>query len=448
VRSQIRICSLLLFLGSGSTTEAAQLGPAASRRIEPQSVKATAPQLFEVAARLQRQGDPNKAVVILSLLGRDPNADVRNEARFRHAMLMETAGRYQDAAVLLRKVLDEKPDAVAVRFKLATVLQKLGDEGSALRELRALSTIDLPPTVARFVDRLSASLQASKPLGFQVELALAPDSNINRATRSDTLGTVLGDFTLDDEAKARSGVGAAVRGMAQGRTPLADGLDVVARASGEARLYRDKDFNDISLDVSVGPEFQLGRTQFTMEVGAVQQWYGMERYQFGLRFAGSGTRALGSTSQIRGDAGYRTVNNRLNDLQDGHGLSARVRYEHSLSTNMLISTSLTWDRFTARDDAYSTRFVGGGITAYRDIGRMNVSAGFEGGILKADERLQLLPKVREDKLVRFHLGSVFRQLTYGGFAPMIRLVVERNKSTVEYYDYHRKRTEFGVVRAF
>ena len=35
---------------------------------------------------------------------------------------------------------------------------------AALRELRALRTTDLPPNVARFVDRLSASLQAGKPL--------------------------------------------------------------------------------------------------------------------------------------------------------------------------------------------------------------------------------------------------------------------------------------------
>jgi hypothetical protein len=115
---------------------------------------------------------------------------------------------------------------------------------------------------------------------------------------------------------------------------------------------------------------------------------------------------------------------------------------------MLISASIGWDRFHARDAAYSTRFIGGGVTAYRDIGRVTLSAGVEGGILKADERLLLLPKVREDRLIRFQLSSVFRQLTYRGYSPMIRVVVERNKSTVEFYDYARKRLEVGVVSAF
>jgi len=404
--------------------------------------------MFELAAQLEKRGDSKQASAIFTLLANDPNPDVRNEARYRQALLMEAGGHYQDAAVLLRQVLDAKPDAAATRLKLVTLLQKMGDEGAALRELRAVRTIDLPSTVARFVDRLSASLQASKPLGFQVEIALAPDTNINRATRSDTLGTVLGDFTLGEESKAKSGVGAAIRGMAQARKRLTDGLNIVARTSGEASLYRYKEFNDVLLDLSVGPEFQLGKTRFTAEAGAVQQWYGMSPYQRGFRIAGSATRPVGPTSQVRIDAGVRMVNNRLNDLQDGHGFSARIRYERALSPTTLISASIGVDRFKAQDDAYSTRFLGGGVTAYREVSHMTLSAGVEFGVLNADERLLLLPEAREDRLIRFQLGSAFRQLMVGGFAPMMRLVVERNKSRVEYYDYARRRMEFGVVRAF
>ena len=444
---QAQFLSLMLLLAS-AVSGPAQAASAASGAKRPPSVKANAAQLLQLAAQLERGSERGKAVAILKLLENDPHSDVRNEARYRHAAMMEADARYTEAAVLLRKVLDEKPGAAAARLKLATMLQKMGDEGSALRELRALRTIDLPPTVARFVDRLSASLRATKPLGFQVEAALAPDSNINRATRSDTLGTVLGDFTLGKESKARSGVGMAIRGMAQARQPITSGVELVARASSEVRLYRDKGYNDISLDLSAGPEFQFGSTRFSTEAAIVQQWYGMEPYQFGIRVAGSATHPLGATSQVRGDVGFRTVSNRLNDLQDGHGIAGRVRYERSLSTTLLISASISGDRFHARDDAYSTRFIGGDVTAYRDVGRATLSAGVEAGILKADERLLLLPKARKDRLIRFQFSSVFRQLTYGGFSPMIRIVVERNKSTVEFYDYARKTTEVGVVRAF
>jgi hypothetical protein len=87
-------------------------------------------------------------------------------------------------------------------------------------------------------------------------------------------------------------------------------------------------------------------------------------------------------------------------------------------------------------------------TADRDLGRTTLSAGVEFGRLKADERLLLLPKAREDRLTRFQFGAVYRHLTVAGFAPMTRLVIERNKSSVEFYDYKRVRTEFAISRAF
>ena len=213
-------------------------------------------------------------------------------------------------------------------------------------------------------------------------------------------------------------------------------------------LYRRKDFNDIAAEVSAGPEFKLLGTRFTAEAGYGQRWYGMEPFQNQWRLWASATRPIGTVSQLRLDASYRSTNYKLNDLQDGHGLSAALRFERALSPSTSVSAFVSRDRFSARDDAYSTRSWAAGLTAYRDVGRMTLSLGGELGRLKADERLLLLPEAREDKYSRLTFGAVFRQLTVAGFAPMTRLVLERNKSTVEFYDFKRAHTEFGLSRAF
>ncbi|HXG80371.1 MAG TPA: surface lipoprotein assembly modifier [Sphingomicrobium sp.] len=413
-----------------------------------QHLRLTTSQLFSLAALAQQRGDVATAQSAYRALADNPDPDIRNEARYRHALLLRSAGANKDAAVLLRRIVDDRPDAGAARLQLATTLQALGDEEGAWRELRALRTTELPPTVARFVDRLSASLQATKPLGFQLELALAPNSNINRATRSDTLGTVIGDFTIDDGTKGKSGVGAAIRGAAHARWRLSDRIVLQARASTEASLYRDKDFNDISLDLSAGPEFRLGPSRLSFELGGVRQWYGMRPYQRGVRLAGAASVPIDAVSRARLDLGARLVDNRLNNLQDGKGLGLRLRYERALSADLMVAASLGADRFKARDDAYSTRSWQFGLSAYRDIGRMTVSAGVDIGRVEADERLVLLPEARKDRLTRFTIGIVNRNMTVAGFAPMTRLVMERNKSTVEFYDYKRTRVEFGVTRAF
>jgi hypothetical protein len=79
---------------------------------------------------------------------------------------------------------------------------------------------------------------------------------------------------------------------------------------------------------------------------------------------------------------------------------------------------------------------------------MTLSAGVDVGRLKADDRLALLPRARADRLMRLSFGAVVRRFTVAGFAPVTRLVIERNRSTVEFYDFKRVRTEFGISRAF
>lgn len=410
------------------------------------TVQASAADMLALAERFAGKGEIGKAERILQLLTRDPRAEVRNEARSRLAILYEKLGRDRDAAVLLRAILDEQPDAAAVRIRLALLLQKMGDEEAAHRELRAVRVTDLPPNVARFVDRLAAAAQAHKPLSFQVELALAPDSNINRATRSDTIGTVIGDFEIDEGEK--SGIGVAGRGYAQWRLKLGDHLSLVSRALGDARLYRDSQFDDITAGLSTGPEWQVGTTTLSAEVGASQQWFGNDKFQRSWRLAGTVVQPVDRVSQVRIDVARRWVNDQVNDLRDGSGVSLLARYERALSPRLAIVATGALDRFSAEDAAYSTWSWSAGIAAYREVGRMTWNAGVDYGSLESDERLQLFPHKRDDRLVRLQVGSVFRQFTFAGFAPVARLIYERNKSTVEFYDYRRLRTEFGISRAF
>lgn len=412
----------------------------------PVVVRASAEEMFLLADWLKQSHQDDQADRILNLLSEDPRPEVRNEALFRRSQMLHAKGSTSEAAVLLRRILDDQPNATRARLELAGMLQVMGDEQAALRQLRAVRSADLPPNVARFVDRITASLQASKPFGFQLEVAFAPDSNINRASKSDTLGTVFGDFQLDQQK--HSGIGAALRGMAQARLDLGKEVQIVGRVSSEASLYRDKDFNDIVLDVAAGPEFRLHRTRLNLEAGVSQQWFGMKPYQRTLRLTGSATKPLDGVSLLRIDAGVRKSSFEVNQLQEGRGFSLRARYERSLSPELLVSASLGADRFKARDDAYSTRGWTASVAAYRDLGRMTLNASIDIGRLSADDRLSLLPVAREDKLTRFQIGSVFRQLTFRGFAPMTRLVIERNKSSIEFHDYKRTRTEFGVTRAF
>ena len=411
-----------------------------------QTVSASAAELFVIAEIALQRGHRNQAGQLFEVLSHDPNPDVRNEARFRQALLMEQDGQDRQAAVLLRRVMDDKPDAVAPRLKLAAILQRMGEDDAALRELRALGSSNLPRDVARFVDQLATNLQMTKRFGFQIEAAVAPDTNINRATTSETIGTIFGDFEIDEEAK--SGMGIALRGSARARKDAGDQFSLSARISGEAILYGHPQFNDISLGVAAGPQLSLGRTRISAEAGVAQQWFGMNRFQRTMGVSGSIVHRVSPTSQLRFEPGLRWTNDQINDLRDGRGLSASIRYERALSPRLVVAVRVSADRYKAMDDAYSTRSWLLGMAAYRDMGRMTLTASADFGRLNADDRLLILPQARSDNFTRVSVGGVFRHLTIAGFAPLFRATLERNRSTVAFYDFKRSRTEFGVSRAF
>jgi hypothetical protein len=440
--SQVIASIVVLLLTTAASAPGAAAAPASVK------VVASAGQMLHLADLMVREGKTRGAETIFDLLAHDPDSYVRNEARFRHARLLIALKRHNEAALLLRRLLEEKPKAVPARLELAGTLQVLGDTNGALRELRAVQAVGLPPAAARLIDRYSAALRAQRPFGASFEIAIAPDSNINRATRSDTLGTVFGDFEISDDGKAQSGTGLSLTGQAFRRFGIGDDASLLVRVSGLANLYRRDRFNDLTADFAVGPELNFGSDRLQIELGATQRWFGQKPFMRSARLAETYSHPLGSRTLARVSGSAALIDNQMNDLQDGKIFSGQIAIERALTPTMGLAVSFGMDRQSLRSPAYSTTAWRGALTGWRDLGRMTVTAGVELGRLHADERLALFPSKRSDRYSRFSVGATFRQLQLYGFAPLLRFSIERNRSSITFYDYRRKRTEVGIVHAF
>jgi hypothetical protein len=378
----------------------------------------------------------------------DPTPEVRSEARFVLAITLVERHRLPEAAVLLRAILDEQPGAQRVRLELARVLDLMGDESGARRALREAQAGGLPPDVARFVDRYSAALRSRKPLGASIELAIAPDTNVNRATRSNTLGTVLGDFTLDEDAQEKSGVGAALSAQAYARHNVAGDITIVARVETTADLYRERAFNDFSLRVAAGPEMTFGGDRIALEAARTWRWYGGHAYSTTNTLAVNYFHPIDRQSQLRAIASVGDVGNKRNQLQDGQSYTLSLSYERAVSHRAGLGISVAADRQDARDPGYAATSGQLSILGYREIGAATAVATLSYGRLEADARQFIFARRRVDDLYRMSLGATFRRLAVGGFAPLVRVIAERNRSSIELYDYRRLRAEFGIARAF
>lgn len=413
------------------------------------AVNLTPTELFAFADTSRDQRDFATAEKAYRALTSNPDVEIRTEARFRLGlMLADGLGKWREAAIEFRNILDEKPAAGRVRLELARMNAMMGRTGAAAREFRAAQAAGLPPEIEQMVRFYANALSASKPIGGSLEIAIAPDSNINRATKSDTLGTIIGDFTLDQNAKARSGIGLSLRGQSYLRGPLAKNANLLVRLSGSADIYGDRAFNDFVMTVQAGPEFTIGKDRIAISAGPGWRWYGMTPYSITASVSTSWQRAIGKRSQVRVESSGTRINNQRNDLQDSWNYTLSAGFDRALSARSGGGLQTYGIREAARDPGYST--ATGGVSAYlfREFGKTSavVTLGFSH--LEADQRLLLYPRRRIDNRYSASLAGTFRAFKIGSFAPLARIRWESNQSSIELYDYRRLAAEIGIVSAF
>ena len=408
----------------------------------------SAVQLFRIADQASAAGKTADAEAIYTALAADPDPEVRAEARFREGMMLARARRWREAAVVFRALLDEKPNATRVRLELARVLAAMGDEAAARRQLRLAEAAGLPPDVAVVVNQFANALHSNKPFGGSLGLAVAPSSNINRATSATTLDTIIAPLTLSQDARRRSGVGLEGSAQAYLRLPLGDHLSLVPRISGQGDVYRTSEFDDISGSALVGLEWRLGADRISPSVGYTWRLYGGALYARTQTLALDWIHPAGPRAQLDMQASVSRARYVRNALQDGEIYAGAASYERALTPKLGISLTLDGARQTAADPGYATWSGGGTALVWRDLGRTTVFASAGVRRLEGDARLFLFPERRREWLLQATAGATLRQLQWRGFAPVIKVSWERNQSSVGLYDYRRLATTVGVTRAF
>ncbi|OYY75959.1 MAG: hypothetical protein B7Y43_17385 [Sphingomonas sp. 28-62-20] len=406
-------------------------------------------QLFAFADAARDRGDYATAEVAYRALSTNADGELRSEARFRLAlMLANQQHRYRAAALELRHILDEKPRAARARLELARIHALLGNIGDAARELRAVEASGLPPDVERMIRFYAQALNARRPTGGNLEVTLAPDSNINQATTSGTLGTVIGNFVLDPDAQARSGLGLSVRGQGFVRLPLGAKSNLLARLSGSATVYKSPQFDDFVVSPQIGPEWVSNRGSLSVAAGPAWRWYGTKPFTFSIAANGNWQHAIGPRTQLRVDASLAYLDNRRNALESGYVGSLATSVDRAFSASMGGGLQLSVNRQGANDPGYATISGGANMYLYREFGRTTVTASLSYNHIEADKRLALFFTRRVNNDFVASLTGTFRQLRVGSIVPLARLTFERRVSSVQLYDYRRFAGELGVATAF
>ncbi|RDE05632.1 porin family protein [Sphingomonas aracearum] len=419
-------------------------------------VRLTPAQVLARAEQLVRAGQFEEAKPLLLALLKAPGYTF--QARYLAGYSAMKAGKWKSAAGIFRRILVEDPGQTQVRLDYGRVLLAMGKTASADHQLRlAGEAQDLPPEVARTIRSVRNIIRSRRAWSLNVDFGIAPDSNINNATGSDTVTILFGNqpipLSLDKAAQAKSGLG--ITGSFDGslRLPIAkDGSKLwLVDVNGFGTQYKGSSFDDLYLEAATGPEFKLSeRARVRIEGLVAERDYGnrIASRQAGVK--GGAELTVGQTNRLGLQFDLRRTWTRFDDGYSGWQGGLYATYERVVAKSLIASASLFARRDWLKTDAYSSTEVGGILGIGGELPK-GFNFGISGGLSRAvyDAPLYLFANdPRRDWRYNARVTIGNRAVRVLGLSPTIQYTYGRADSSLPLFATERSRFRLTLARYF
>lgn len=417
-------------------------------------LRVTPAQLLARAETLVRARRFAEAEPLIAALAQAP--DMKLQSRFLAGYTAAEQGDYRTAASTFKAMLTDDPRQTRVRLELARAMLGLGQTAGADRQFKlAEQDGDLPPDVARAIRGAREVIRSRRAWRLDLDLGIAPDTNINNATGADTIDVLLGDTTLpislDSEARARSGTGQTASLSTGVRLPFAGSAAVLAGLDGNGTNYAGKRFDDYLLQGAAGAELRLSDSaSVSLEGVAAQRWYGgnVASRQIGVR---TGAQILFGGSQRLGiQLDTRRTDARFDANYSGWQAGLYATGEKAVSRTLTASAGVFARRDWLRAAIYSSTELGATLGLGGEL-PLGISFGVSGSASRAvyDAPIAIFSRdPRHDWRYGARLTLGNRKIRVFGFSPQVALSYTQNASSIPYYATDRLRLRFAVARYF
>ncbi|MBY9064266.1 surface lipoprotein assembly modifier [Sphingomonas yunnanensis] len=414
----------------------------------------TPTQLLGAAERLVTEGRYAEAKPLVDVLRQAP--ELRFQSAFLHGLIASRTGDYATAADQFMAILANDPRQTRVRLELAQAFMALKKTASADRQLRiAQQDADLPQQVARTIRIARDTIRSGRAWRLDINLGLAPDTNINNATSARSVTILLGDDAysadLSKDAKATSGLGATAQLSTGLRLPISDKISALVEIDANGTDYSGKRFDDFSVQSAAGAEYRVTATRsVSLEGTYARRWFGGRSIiqQYGARIGSQMT--LGRADRLGLQIDLRRNRAFYDSGYDGWQGGVYATFEHALTRTIVASIGPFVRREWLHEDAFSNREFGGNVGIGGELPRgFNVGASV--GVSRAiyDAALPLFdPKPRLDNRAVFRATVGNRMLRLHGFSPQVNWTHNRIDSSLGLYSITRSRWEVTLARYF
>ena len=425
------------------------VAPSVAGAQEPQRSEISAETLIEAARAALAQGALDDAELLLD--GVDPTSEEHiDDLDFLYGTIAMARGDWETAIARFRAMLSRDPTLVRVRLDLALAYFQARQDGRATYHFRqALGAPDLPPAARDNALVFLDEIRRRKTWSVSTAVALAPDNNINAATRARIVELFGLPAELSEDARQTSGVGLSVNVSGTYEARLSPDLRFRTSAGLSTRTYRKRQFNNRTVTVRAGPRFLFEKFDLRPAVTGRLRQLGGELYvrAGGLEVSGDWQaapewRLSGALSAER--LFYETF------LGNGHGYGAQVSVTRAFGQATSVRVDTAVRRESVESEANSWRQLVVGVSVMRELpGGFVVTVGPSYQLRNHDRAIPIFgPDARRDRTRVGQIKLSNRNFSVRGFIPEITVRNERRNSNLSLYGYTRTVAEFGLVRTF
>jgi hypothetical protein len=356
---------------------------------------------------------------------------------------------YRGAIARFRQALVIEPAATRIRLELARACYLARDYDNAMREFQLARAGNPPAGVVVSIDRFVATIRREKRWSYSVDLAVAPDTNINHATSARDAIIFGLPFDLDPNARGRSGVGLAAGGAVEFQPRLADTVRLRLGLVAERRQYLNTQFDDMTVEAQAGPRFVLPRWDISLLATEYRRWFGDRPYNDGLGGRIELTRFLSARTAVFMSASAEDLRYPHAPLYSGPAWSVTAGLSHALTPASSLSVRGGVSRQSARTPDLANRGWFGGFDYQRDLkGGFSIEIAPEIVRWRYDAIDPFFWVRRSDTQEDVQLAVLNRRVTWKGFTPRLAYTFVHRKSSISLYSFDQNRLEVGLTRVF
>ena len=426
---------------------------------ETTKITMTALDAVKLAGDMVYSGDYNEALQILTKMPQTNNLPVEIERWYLLAQIEQRRGNIDEAIKIYKKILDDQPDLVKVRYELALCYMAKKQWYRADYHLRlAMAGKDIPDVIKQQMMYYRYIARKNKRWNVWFNFGAAPDNNVNQASGGEEcLEGFMGYFTgCTPYTQPEKAIGYNLLLGGNYEFVLSEHWRLKNEANIYSNIYNKHKFDDLYISMASGPRYIWERGDVWLSGVAARRWYGWDRYNWSL--GGKIETHYDWNRKLSSGLSLRVLNNdydEYGDYMNGQTYSVAPHISYSIDSTKYVVLRGGIDRDTAKKAVYANWRYSAGIGFGAEI-PWGFSVYFEPSFSWANydgprwvvQDNDYKPITERDFTQRYTLSISNNKIDWWGFVPTLTISYTNRDSNIHSREYEKWTTEFTMRQKF